>query len=425
MIAFVYWIDYCLIAFWGERETVTYVKGNALSRPEDISLSLLLVFLSIGCLWIGMRAGRKYRFFSPGFLSLSHDPTTMSYLQFIMLLGCLWSIAEASPYLLGVGGRQLFIIALNSVPLVIFAIFFRSFVRREASGYTKFLIALFIILRFVSGMSSGWLGSFGSVVIISAAVYIAERKKLPGLWIAFIVAFVLFFQAGKSTFRDQYWGSESGDSLTERIEYWFSASLERWSAAFSGEGPASQELSREVLRRFDLLNLTALIVRMTPSVVPYQHFSLYSYMSVTWVPRFLWPGKPSMNEANSFIQLRYGVTPESNINNVAISVGVAAESYVSFGWLGPFIVILPLGFLLGLFETAFLSRDCGLLLKCIGIGMIPTLVAVESQMAQYLGGFVQTIALTILILLPAARADRLATTARAKKGQPGQLQIRS
>jgi hypothetical protein len=127
-------------------------------------------------------------------------------------------------------------------------------------------------------------------------------------------------------------------------------------------------------------------------------------MGVTFIPRYFWPDKPSVNDANRWYQVQYGLTNPQNLSTVSIAVGTVAESYINFGWLGLPLVIFPLGIFLGTFERIFLHEDSGVLFSCLGAVLIPQLLAIESQMAQYVAGLAQQIALILLVLIPTLEA---------------------
>ena len=59
-----------------------------------------------------------------------------------------------------------------------------------------------------------------------------------------------------------------------------------------------------------------------------------------------------------------------------------------------------LGILLGLFDRIFLRPSSGLLLNGIGVALLPQLVPVEGQLAQYIAGFGQQIAVAFITLAP-------------------------
>ena len=104
-------------------------------------------------------------------------------------------------------------------------------------------------------------------------------------------------------------------------------------------------------------------------------------MLITFIPRYFWPGKLSVNDANRWYQVNYGLTKPNDLTSVSIAVGTVAESYINFGWLGPFVVIVPLGIFLGTFERIFLHANSGLLFASLGAVLVPQLIGIESQMA--------------------------------------------
>jgi hypothetical protein len=123
-------------------------------------------------------------------------------------------------------------------------------------------------------------------------------------------------------------------------------------------------------------------------------------MFITFVPRFLWTDKPSVNDANQWYQVAYRLTDPNQLNRVSIATGYLTESYISFGWLGPPLVIFSVGIFLGLFEKAFLRPGAGLLMTSVGVVLLPQLLQVESQLAQYIGGLGQQVAVALIALAP-------------------------
>ena len=98
---------------------------------------------------------------------------------------------------------------------------------------------------------------------------------------------------------------------------------------------------------------------VTPGIVPYQGWRMYSYLVVTLIPRAIWPEKPSVNDANRFYQVTYGMTAERDLEGVSISVGVLTEAYISYGWLGAVGIMTLVGVFLNGVNTILLSRDVG------------------------------------------------------------------
>jgi hypothetical protein len=63
-------------------------------------------------------------------------------------------------------------------------------------------------------------------------------------------------------------------------------------------------------------------------------------------------------------------------------------------------VIFCIGIFLGLFDKIFLRPGSGLLLNSIGVVLLPQLLTVEAQLAQYIAGFGQQVAVAVITLAP-------------------------
>jgi hypothetical protein len=158
-----------------------------------------------------------------------------------------------------------------------------------------------------------------------------------------------------------------------------------------------------LLTRSSEVKESATVYRNTPSAVPYQYGATYRYLLIALIPRFLWPDKPSVNDANRFYQLAYGVTQQQDLDHVAIGAGLIPEAYMNFGWAGIPAIMCLAGVILGLFERVFLSRQAGLFASAVGLAYVLQLLALNGQAAAYFGGMIQIVGLTILIFLPGLR----------------------
>jgi hypothetical protein len=117
----------------------------------------------------------------------------------------------------------------------------------------------------------------------------------------------------------------------------------------------------------------------------------------------MWPDKPSVNDANQFYQVAYGMTDEEDLDHVAIGVGVMTEAYISFGWYGVVGIMFLIGIFYDVYRRILFSHNSGLLMVGVGIALLPQMITIESQMATYLGGIVQQVIFTLLIFSPVIR----------------------
>jgi hypothetical protein len=399
LVGAMFWLAYAVPLFWLRHEINQVTGGHQLSE-EAITLALYLAVLGVATLGVGIKIGGRWRLMESWRPDIHRSPARWNYLRLSLLATTFLGIAVPIGTL-GGGGRQFLAIIETIVPSVMFVVLFRYYLRGTAIPVDKILLAGYAGVSLLAGISSGWLASFVGLAIIVTGVYIYERRKLPLVAIMVGIPIVLFLQPGKERFRQEYWRAGASDSYVERFNFWMDSSLIEWERALSSSDHAgSKHLADQTLGRLSLLQQTANVIEATPERVPYQYGRLYSYMLVTFVPRVFWPDKPSVNDANRWYQVAYRLTDPRNLQGVSIATGYLAESYINFGWFGPPMVLFCLGILLGLFDKIFLRPSSGLLLNSIGVVLLPHLLQVEAQLAQYIAGFGQQIAVALITMAP-------------------------
>lgn len=403
MIAFMYWLYYASQLFWGDLAVNAGESffGRSVA-PEKIRDALFMALLGVSCLWLGMQSPLARLIMGRRQPRLEVKTARWNYVRGVLVITSAITIIEPSSFLFGEGGRQAFGVLLSIVPLLSFTLLFRRFLRKEATVVDKLLIAAFLLARTVTSLSSGWLGSFAGIIILCGAAYSAEQRRIPRFALVAVIVVILFFQVGKQDFREAYWTDQASAGQAERVTFWVNTSLKKWGDALSD--PTGNTLRGNLgstLSRVGLLAQTGDVLEQTPSVVPYQNGRLYSYLLYTWIPRAVWPDKPSMSEANQFYQVAYGITAERDLDRVSIAVGFITEAFMSFGWLGVVFIMFLVGVILDLYRRLFFSKTAGLVLSSLGIVLLPQMLAIESQMAQYLSGIVQQIIFSLLVMAPA------------------------
>lgn len=403
MIAAMYWVAYALPLFWSSH-TIGLVTGNHRLSEQAIAQSMYLVVGGVLALWASMKIAASWRWEPSTRVDIPQNPWRWNYLRIVLIATILMRIAIPITAW-GEGARQIIVNIESFVASITFVILFRSWLRGTALAVDKILVTGYFLVALVVGLSSGWLGTFVGLGIISLAAYVYERRKFPTTALLIVLPVVMFLQPGKAKFREMYWKggpSESySGSYSERITFWIDASSRAWGRALTDPtGAGFRALGAATLSRLSLLEQTANVIEMTPAQIPYQYGRLYSYLPITFVPRFLWPEKPSVSDANKWYQLAYNLTAPANIESVGISVGTLTESYISFGWIGPITVMFCLGVFLGVLKELFMRNASGLLLSSIGVALLPGLLVVESQMAVYVSGLVQQVLFAFLTLAP-------------------------
>jgi hypothetical protein len=368
--------------------------------------TMLLALMGVSAFGVGLAIRIPDGFATQWKLELQDKTLAWNYTRLVFVATAFFS-AIFGIGALGQGGRQAIVDLDTVVCMAAFLLLFRRHLSGQSERLDRVLLIGFAILRLYRAVASGWLGDAVWVVVVIGIGYFDVRRRIPKTIIASLVIVILFLQPGKAEFRKRYWrgiGSTVG-TMSERTTFWLSASFRAWSNAL--EQPEKRgKLSSETLTRVSLFESTAMVIQMTPSQVPYQNLRLYKYLAISLIPRAVWRDKPTFSEANQFYQVAYGITDRRDLGKVSMSVGVLAESYMSFGWFGPLFVMLILGLLLNLLRRYFLDAEQGEFLRCLGIALLPILLAVGSQAVQYLSGIVQAVLLTIVIFMPALRLAR-------------------
>lgn len=408
VVSSMYVVAYVLPLFLGQHLGKTSFGPRVLS-PDAIDNTMLLAVVGVSALGLGMALRLPDGFAKEWRLEFPDKPFAWNYVRLVFaVIGVLTIVLGIGA--LGQGGRQAMVDLEEVVVVVAFLAIFRRQLRGQSERLDQILLLGYAILRIGWGVASGWLGAAVWFVLVIGVCYFDVRRRLPKAVIACLVAVVLFLQPGKTEFRGRYWhgiGNSVG-TPSERATFWIGASYRAWSEAI--ERPEKRSaLFGQTISRLSLFEPTAMVMQMTPAQVPYQNGRLYKYLFVTLIPRAVWPDKPAFSGANQFYQVAYGITDRRDLGKVSMSVGSLAESYINFGWFGPVFVMFFIGFLLNIVRRYLLDAEQGEFLRCLGLALLPTLMMVESQAAQYLAGIVQAVVLTIVIFIPALQIARPGT----------------
>lgn len=406
IIASVYWIFFALPLFWGER---VMLVGHYIPLGEDyMTQGVLMAFVGVGCLWAGMQLPLEAT--STQNLPDIDQRTSSSwvYLRMVLVITSAMGMSSSLTGMFGAGGRNAMVVLTSTVPSAAFLLLLQRCWMGTASPIDKPLLITVAAARVVGFLASGWLSPTIGLGLTVVAFYIVIRRSIPWTPILLTLVALLFLQAGKQAYRGMFWGADADAtaSVVDRAKFWFNTSVSLWSdALLSTEGgeTTSGQLASRTMQRASLLGQVAHVIELTPSQVPFQGGQTYTYLAVALIPRFVWPDKPSMNQANQFYQVAYGLTDARSLDKVSIAVGSMAEGYINFGWLGVALVMFGIGAILRLYESLCTTAHSNSLLLALCISILPGFLSIESQLGVYLGGLLQNILLAFLIFLPITR----------------------
>ena len=185
-----------------------------------------------------------------------------------------------------------------------------------------------------------------------------------------------------SAFREPYWRGDSAGGYSERVALWVESPEQVERANRRPNGEKGKPLADAFLSRLSLLQQTAnrdgihtgqSALSAWPPVLLHRRLRL--------IPRFLWPDKPSVNDANHWYQVSYRLT--SSHGNFRVFPLPSARSpratLILAGWatanhasLGDFSGILP---------ADLVARRLGPSVQQRGAVLVPQLLTVQAQMA--------------------------------------------
>jgi hypothetical protein len=403
-VALMYWVYFAIPLFWGDRLR-PQAYGVSYLPDTTITPALVLALLAVLAQWAGthIRVGGALSSLQHWHLPVA--PAQWGYMRFLLLLGMGLCLLPSAHGLLGSAGSQFTTALQTTVPFTVFAYIFRRLLRTRLRALDIALITVFALVEVVTSLSTGWLFESAKVGIVALLIYMMERRKLPIPALTLVIVFVAFFAAGKSTFRATYWaginpnGGQQASMLT-RATAWLDTSMISWEAAIASPSAYIPPLRTGIVDRLSLLNSTANIIQQTPSTVKYQNGATYASIVTAWIPRAVWPDKPSQTEASRFYQTAYQVTAPNALNNVSLSAGVAPEAYINFGWPGVIVIMFLIGVLLGTVQRTLCASATTGFVNALGAVAVMQLMLIEWQMGFYIATLVENTFFILLVLWP-------------------------
>jgi hypothetical protein len=256
---------------------------------------------------------------------------------------------------------------------------------------------LFILNLFIQvGLLFAQLYLIGGISLLALALvgYASSRRSLPWVPVLLVLPLIALLHLGKPDMRAVYWQSgKASPSLTELPAFfteWVGYSL----------APRDAKENNTIFERASLIQMLCLSVDRVPSLKPYMEGESYIDIPAQFVPRFLWPEKPSGLLSNIRLALYFNLVNLENATSVSIAFGIVAEAYINFGFVG----VATLGLVMGMiFRRMSVLSQSAPIFSSLGILMI-LLTAwsfqIEQVMATWLGSLFQ--ASVVCIGLPLA-----------------------
>jgi hypothetical protein len=260
--------------------------------------------------------------------------------------------------------------------------------RRKVLG--KLQIALFAAGGFLTvGMMLGG-GSIAPLVQLAAIAAYAlwlSGVRVRGRWIALgaaIFAFAVTARGVAIDFRFQAWIGQLQLTPAERAGLMLRLIGNK--IASEGVVPTIADGASATFERSADMDLFADIVRRTPFEVPYWNGYTYASLVGSFVPRVLWPNKPTKEIGQAFGH-RYSYLYYTN-TTTAINLPFFVEFYVNYGVIGIVLGMIVVGFIYRILDELINDRRQDLLTSLVGVIVLVPLLMLESDFSLTFGGLI-------------------------------------
>jgi len=350
IIVLSYALQFSLPVYTQPNFIIIYSQPYPLSW-EDIKITLLYVEAGILALIVAYYVARHlFSSLRLPQLDLPLDPDRKkNYLVGAILFGGIfvlfqefgWFQSSALSALTSLLARQM------SVAIIILA--YDVFSKQEQQPRMHLLLYSVVAVTFLLGLITGLLENAFVPLALLVMVRWHATKRMPWVWLAIGILLYLILNPAKFYYRSEVWYGGQQYSFFQRIGLWQDLALESVVTTFDPEFSVSgTDKTEGALARFDLIHRFTYVRQLTPAYIPYYKGATYGYFLYAWIPRILWPDKPSASVANKMIDVDYRLAVPSSTSTIGI--GQLPEAYVNFGLLGIVLILALQGVVFALLD---------------------------------------------------------------------------
>src|SRR6185437_5147479 len=213
------------------------------------------------------------------------------------------------------------------------------------------------------------------------------RGRLSLVWLVGILiggVVIVSLRGVSEQYRKIVWYQEQGGGIAQRTQLFFEL-LQQRVATDGVEGAVTQGFETTAGRSANL-DVLADVIRRTPNEIPYWDGTTYLSLVGAFVPRFLWPDKPTKELGQAFGH-RYGYVGV-NDNGTAVNLPILVEFFINFGAFGVVFGMAIVGLIYWLTERAVNNPGQDEVLSLAGIVLMIPLTNIESDFSLGFGGLI-------------------------------------
>ncbi len=266
------------------------------------------------------------------------------------------------------------------------------------SRQTLAFLVINLVMQVIMMISQLYLITGISLIVLALIGYVSSSRKIPWIPIIVVLPILMILHNGKSDMRLKYWENEAPNPTLAELPQFF----EEWVGygLHPGETKEDESITTGLLKRASLFQMLCLSVSRVPDEQPYLWGESYVDVPALFIPRILWPDKPSALLSNIRLALYFDLVDEESAFKVSIAFGMLSEAYINFGMIGA----IGLGFVFGAgYKRLASMADGAPYFSAIGLLMI-VLTAWSFQAEQAFATWISSLfqACVVVIGIPLA-----------------------
>ena len=244
-------------------------------------------------------------------------------------------------------------------------------------------VAAFLLMAIGSGSVAN-AAFYGAVVF--ACAWIGLGHVRPYWIVAGLVGFItiISLRGVSAQYRKVVWYAGEGGGVVSRTRLFFKL-LETRVQTDGVEGAVTQGFQTSAGRSANLDVLADVIIR-TPNEIPYWGGETYLSLVGSFVPRVLWPDKPTKELGQAFGH-RYGYIGADD-SGTSLNLPYLVEFYANFGIAGVIIGMCLVGFIYYVLQRTVNSPGQDTLHSLVGVVILVPLINIESDFSLGFGGLI-------------------------------------
>jgi len=262
--------------------------------------------------------------------------------------------------------------------------------RGQLPKFHLFLLwGIFFPIQLLARLGTGAL--WDVVVLVSPMLfcYTAERRKIP--WAAMLAAALLIipFLGTKHEYRSYAWDGNEGEiALSDSpIQRGF-AFIDLTTRRLMEGGVETYTVAAETSEsRISHLGILTHLMETTPAIIPYWNGETYLSLLWTFVPRFLYPDKPTKLLGQEFGH-RYELLHEEDTGTSFNLPHQVLEMYINFGIPGVLIGMTLIGCFYRALTTMIGQAELGERGLVVGCTMLANLLLMDGSFSLVFGGII-------------------------------------